>query len=207
MIAFLRGKLVANQLDSCLLDVNGVGYKVYIHARTAGALPEIGEEALLHTSLQVREEGWSLYGFTKAGERDLFELLQTVAGIGPKGALACLGVLGQDGLCLAVMEENVKALTSVPGIGPKTAKRMVLELKDRLKKLMGEDLALPANMELPTGREGEMEATADAILALEALGYQPQEARQAVAAVLTEEPGDLPIEEILKKALAYLATG
>lgn len=208
MIAFLKGILVNRQLDSCLLDVNGVGYKVYIHARTAGELPETGSEAMLHTSLQIREDGWSLYGFSRAGERDLFELLLTVAGIGPKGALACLGTLGQDGFCLAVLEENVKALTGVPGIGPKTARRLVLELKDRLKKLPAAVLELPAGRHFIPEDPGKEEGpAADAVLALEALGYQGQEARRAVEAVLARQAGDLTVEGILKLALQYLATG
>lgn len=207
MIAFLKGILVARQLDSCLLDVNGVGYKVYIHARTAGELPGTGSEVLLYTSLQVREDGWSLYGFSRSGERDLFELLQTVAGIGPKGALTCLGTLGQDELCLAVLEEDVKALTRIPGIGPKTARRLVLELKDRLKKLSVEVLDLPGRQEMPAGTGRGAGPAADAVLALEALGYQGQEARRAVEAVMARQPGDLGVEGILKLALQYLATG
>ena len=131
MIAFVRGTVASTALDSAVLDVGGVGMLVQC---TPGTLADLrhGEKAQVSTSLVVREDSMTLYGFADDDERDTFELAQTASGVGPKVAQAIIAVLGPEGLRRAVAEENLVALTKVPGIGRKGAQRIVLELKDRL---------------------------------------------------------------------------
>lgn len=196
MIARIEGTLVGVLRDGVLVDVNGVGYRVLMPVSALARLPAAGKRASLHTSLQVREDSMTLYGFSSAEERDLFEVLLGVNGIGPKAALAVLGVYPAAELRRVVATEDTEALTLVPGIGKKTAARMILELTGRLGALEDEGLAV-------RGRGGSRTTLAEVHGALEALGYSPAEVRSALDGLAG--PDGETAEGLLKVALRRLA--
>jgi Holliday junction DNA helicase RuvA len=197
VIALLRGTVVASSVGEIILDVGGVGYRVRIPAGTA--IGPSGAEATLHTHLVVREDALDLYGFTDQATRGLFETLLSVTGVGPKLALVTLGALGAQGLRQAVLAEDVKALTIIPGVGRKGAQRMILELRERLGAVASDDI--PGNgagpSRPPAGPRGEV------FQALLALGYAAGEVQQTIAA-LPDDPDAAP-EELLRGALRNLA--
>ena len=185
MIAFLRGRVSSRGAGWAELDVGGIGFRLTLSAHASAALPAPGEAATVPTALVVREDGAALYGFVDEGERAAFTALTAVATIGPKTAVAVLSHLTPQALGRAVEAEDLAALTRVPGIGRKTAQRLVLELKDRLSG--SEGLGGPASAAAPAGAEGEARA------ALVSLGYSAAEAAAAVDAVRGEagDPGTL----------------
>ncbi len=187
MIGRLRGTLASVRATAVVLDVGGVGYEVTVIPRTVAELPVVGEEVVLHTHLQVREDGMMLYGFGNEQERDLFRILLGASGIGPKVAMAALGALRPEDLRRAVASEDVDTLTTVPGIGTRGAQKMVLELKPKLA-------AAEADTVVGGG------STAQVREALEGLGYQISEIR----AVLGDIEPDAPIAEQLRLALRSL---
>lgn len=132
MISYLKGQLVAKTLDSALVEVSGIGYEVGMSAKALAKLPELGEQVLVHTYLQVREDAWALFGFLSAEEKALFCKMITVSGVGPKVALSALSVFTPNDLVAAVTAQDIDAVTRIPGIGKKTASRIVLELKGSL---------------------------------------------------------------------------
>jgi Holliday junction DNA helicase RuvA len=172
-----------------VIDVGGVGYEVALTAAALGDLPPIGEEAVIHTHLHVREDQMSLFGFTSLDQRDLFRLLIGVSGVGPKVAMAILGTMTTDDLRRAVATDDVAALTAVPGIGKRSAQKLLLELRPRL--------------ELSDAVVGSSGAMAETRAALEGLGYQPEEIRAA----MRELSADLPVEELLRRSLQQLGRG
>ncbi len=186
MIGRMRGVLVATTADGVVLDVGGVGYETAAAPRTLAALPPVGEEIVLHTHLYVREDQMALFGFSTADERDLFRLLIGVSGVGPKVGLAILSTLTPDELRAAVASDDIAALTSVPGIGKRSAQKLLLELKPRLEL---PDTELTSSSPLGEVRE-----------ALEGLGYQGDEIRSAVSQL----PPDLPVDEMLRRSLQAL---
>ncbi|WP_037914496.1 Holliday junction branch migration protein RuvA [Actinacidiphila yeochonensis] len=176
MIAFVSGQVAALAPDTAVIEVGGVGMAVLCAPGTLAGL-RIGEKARLATSLVVREDSLTLYGFADDEERQVFELLQTVSGVGPRLAQTVLAVHAPDALRAAVAAGDEKALTAVPGIGKKGAQRLLLELRDRLGPPTGTAAARPA----PAGAGASW---SDQLLsALTGLGYQPKEAEEAVAAV------------------------
>ena len=191
MIGFLRGSVAGLTEDGCFLDVNGVGYKLSCPATTLRALPPEGRAARLWTYTHVREDALVLFGFATESEQRIFEALLSVAGVGPKVALSVCSVLAPDAFRRALVTGDVDAISAVPGIGKKTASRIVLELKERL--------ALP-DLEV-AGAGGD--ALRQARSALENLGYSPAEVRAALAEISTEEKR--PVEEVVKNALKVLA--
>ena len=186
MIARLRGTVAARSLAGVVLDVGGVGYEVAVTPRGLSELPSIGEEAVLHVHLHVRDDQLALFGFPSDEERDLFRVLVGVTGVGPKVALAILGTMTVDEIHVAVVGEDADALTVVPGIGKRSAQKLILELRPRL------DVAEP---DLPGAS-----ASSEVRLALENLGYQAEEIRTALAGL----PGDVSVEELLKLSLREL---
>ncbi|MGH8930048.1 MAG: Holliday junction branch migration protein RuvA [Egibacteraceae bacterium] len=194
MIALLRGRLVAGGVGEVVLDVGGVGYRV--HVPVGASSGPVGAEVTLHTHLSVREDALDLYGFPDPTARDVFEILLSVTGVGPKLALAALSTLGADGLRRAVVTEDVKALTVIPGVGRKGAQRMILELRERLgsngQGVPGD--ACPAGQ--INGARGEV------LEALLALGYATAEVQQAVTS-LPDDPG-VRVEDLLRTALRTL---
>jgi Holliday junction DNA helicase RuvA len=197
VIAQLRGRVACSRPGEVVLDVGGVGYRVHVPPGAADG--PAGAEATLHTSLAVRDDALTLYGFADSVSRDLFETLQSVTGVGPKVALAAIATLGADGLRRAVVSGDVRALTAVPGVGRRGAQRMILELRDRLGALDGAG----SSAGLPAAAEGG--ARGEARGALEALGYGPAEIAGALDALPSD--GDEPAEQLVHRALRALAAG
>lgn len=195
MIALLRGRVAAATLGQVVLDVHGVGYVVHIPPGTSPGSP--GDEVTLHTHLAVREDAMTLYGFARASARDLFTVLLGVTGVGPKVALAALGTLGEDALRRAVIAEDVTALTVIPGVGRKSAQRMILELRERLGAPAGADGA-------GVGQDGadpliRPSPRAEVAEALSALGYAPVEVTRTLDDLKITE--DAVAEDLLRDAL------
>lgn len=202
MIGFLRGKVAYLTLDMCLLDVQGVGYRVYIAANTHSQL-QVGQEAMLFTHLSVREDAMQLYGFATQDEYELFQLLLSVSGIGPKVALGVLGAITPGKLCQAIQKKQASVLTKLPGIGKKSAERMIVELKDKLKFAGTEDEAFEAG-ELFAATEIGSDVLSEAAAALQSLGYNAQQ----VAPVLekcSKLKADQDVQAVIKFALKELA--
>jgi Holliday junction DNA helicase RuvA len=196
VIGMLRGRIISRQPPTLLVDVNGVGYEVEAPMSTFYALPEGQAEVTLHTHLAVREDAHILYGFAREGDRALFRALLKVSGVGGKMALAILSGMTADEFALCVQAGDIAALTRLPGVGKKTAERLVVEMRDRLEGLSGNAAPLAATA-APVGMGGG-DATADAVSALVALGYKPAEASRMVRAVA----GDgLSTEALIKAAL------
>ena len=189
MIGFLRGEVAEKLGGRLVLDVGGVGYDVQVSASTLANLPPVGRAAKLHTRMVVRDDAMTLFGFASADERELFDLLVTVTGVGPKVALSFLSVLSPNALRRAVRAGDVAALTIVPGVGKKVAQRVVLDLKDKL----GGDVVL---------LEGPLADVREALLSL---GLSPQEATEAMSAI--DGNSDRSVEELLRVALQHAGRG
>ncbi|KAA1423284.1 Holliday junction branch migration protein RuvA [Mumia zhuanghuii] len=207
MIAFVRGTVASTGLDSAVLDVGGVGMLVQC---TPGTIAELrhGEQAQVATSLVVREDSMTLYGFADDDARDTFELAQTASGVGPKVAQAIIAVLGAEGLRQAVAHEDLAALTKVPGIGRKGAQRIVLELKDRIGAAA---LVSRTAAAAPAAPPSEDDWRAQVHGALVGLGWSAREAETAVAAVSptaeaqAESAKGVDVGELLRAALRSLS--
>ena len=191
MIGFLDGKVAARSSDGCVLDVNGVGYRLLCPARTLAALPPEGQRARLWTHLHVREDALALFGFESEVEQRTFEALIGVSGVGPKVALAICSAFTPESLRRALVADDVGALAAVPGIGKKTAQRIVIDLKEKL--------SLPDLEIAGSGRDGHAQARS----ALENLGYSPAEVRAALAEV---DPDIEEVEALVRLALKALAS-
>lgn len=196
MIASVRGPVLSIGLDHAVVEVNGLGMAIYATPATLAGLRR-GEEAPLWTSLVVREDSLTLYGFADAESRDLFGLLQTASGVGPRLALATLAVLEPDQLCHAISDGNVTVLTQVPGIGKKSAERLVLELRDKVGVLSTSE---PAS----SGEAGQGRLRSEVSDALVGLGFSAKQAEQSVEAVLATDGSDGDTSAVLRKALATL---
>lgn len=187
MIAQLTGKVVRVATPVVVLDVHGVGYRVSVPLSVIEKLPAGGEAVTLITHLIVREDELSLYGFLEESDQQVFELLLTVSGVGPKAALALLSALGGDGLARVVSAEDVRAITKTPGIGPKLAQRLVLELKDKLFALgftrKVEHLAAVGQVKVRNANEQLVD---DVVSALVNLGYHKTDAQRSAEYALGE---------------------
>lgn len=201
MIGFLRG--IVNQIfqGSCFIDVHGVGYRVYISGTTRDALTE-GQEALLYTYMSVREDAIQLYGFGTQDEYDLFILLISVSGIGPKVGLGILSGLSVDGIKVAIMNGELSTLTKLPGIGKKSAERLVLELKDKIGKFTTAPSAQTvANTAVSVSQTGVQGEVAEALMAL---GYRESE----FIDILTRlDNGERDVATLLRDVLSELGKG
>ena len=196
MIAYLKGVLAEKEITRVVVECHGVGYEAAIPLSTFDRLPAEGAEVKLYTHHEVREDAQLLFGFATKPERDMFRLVTTVSGVGPKLALAVLSGLTVGDLQLAVSQGDAKRLAAVKGIGKKTAARIVVELKDKINPI--EALA---NATAETSRE-QGAVLRDAMLALTALGFSEDIARAKVQQVFDGEPGLADVETILKRALA-----
>ena len=201
MIARLEGRLVEHDGARLVLDVHGVGYELDVTSSVFALLTGVGVNLVLHTHLVVREDGHYLFGFTSRAEREMFRALIKVNGIGPKVAMALLSSMPLAALASAVANEEISRLTRVPGVGRKTAERLVVELRDKLGSVAGGSGVFGAQAGVPGGRGGDPIAD-DAQSALIALGYKPAEASRWVGAVLAP---DLPVEEVVRLALRAAA--
>lgn len=200
MIAYLNGILAEIEEENIVIEINGIGYNVRIPAGMAGRLPQIGEVVKLYTYTSVREDAIGLYGFLSRDDLNMYRQLITVSGIGPKGGLSVLSAMSADELRMAVISQDAKAIAKAPGVGTKTAQRIILELKDKISL---EDTAMMREVnQVPQGNmlTGKSQAQTEAVEALTALGYSPSEALRAVKTVLQETP-DLDVEALLKAAL------
>ena len=199
MIARLTGKLLEANFTEAIVDVHGVGYLISIPMSTYDALPRPGEEVSLHTTMQVREDAIALYGFATKKEQDIFSLLITVNGIGAKTALNILSSMNIPSFCAALAQGDVKSLKRINGVGPKSAERMIVELRDKIDKVAPED-AMGAGAGITVSPEQE-----DAILALEKLGFQRVKIQKTVTDVAASlDPERRNSENIIRKALALL---
>lgn len=195
MIGRIRGKLIDKRPPSLCIDVHGIGFDVLAPLSTFSQLPALNEEVMLYTEFVVREDSQTLYGFLHESDKALFQKLIKISGIGPKLALGMLSGMTPQMLCLSIKENDVAALTKLPGVGKKTAERLLVELRDKLDAwLPNANIASYSDTRLtsPTG------AKAEAIAALEALGYKPKEAAKAVEKVFDE---DKTAETLIKESL------
>jgi holliday junction DNA helicase RuvA len=193
MIAYLKGDFVRKTPSFVHLDVNGVGYEVQITLHTYSRIQNL-EKGLLHTTLIIREDAHILYGFFEVAEKEMFQLLTSVSGIGASTGRVMLSYMKPDELATAIIQSDIRTLEGIKGIGKKTAERMVLELKDKLVKH-------PIESNISPLRSNTLHR--DAFNALTALGINRSAAEQAVKKVLALEP-DLPVEELIKKTLRTL---
>lgn len=192
MIATLRGRVQSKDAGGAIIDVGGVGYRVAMPARSISAIGESVDEVFIHTYLHVREDSMSLYGFLEAQERSFFESLTGISGVGPKVALAILSAYGPDDLSRAVINRDVAMFQSIPGIGKKTAERLVLELKDKVG-------AAAETAAVPAGGNGNYYLAREALISL---GYNFTEAEAA----LTGADPDTDVEELVREALKRIGS-
>ncbi|MBC7222835.1 MAG: Holliday junction branch migration protein RuvA [Anaerolineae bacterium] len=193
MLASLKGVLAEKRAGWVVVEVGGLGFRVFVPSSSLPLLGEVGSPVELHTHLHVRENELSLYGFLTQGELALFQALLGVSGIGPKAALALLSHLSAEELSRAIAQEQVHVLAGVPGVGTKTAQKVILELRDRMARAAGVEAVSP---ELAR-------ADAEALAALTSLGYSVVEAQRALQAV---PPDVLDVAERIRLALQQLAT-
>ena len=200
MISYIRGELADVEENKVIVDAGGIGYGTFMSGHAIGLLPRVGSEVKIYTYLNVKEDCMQLFGFLTRDELSVFRLLITVNGIGPKGGLGILSKLTPDELRFAVMAGDVKLISSAPGIGRKTAEKLILELKD---KLSIEDV-----LERQTSEDGQImgaedsEVQQEAVQALTALGYGNAESLKAVRQV--ELADGMTTEDVLKQALKYM---
>lgn len=202
MIAFLTGRLAAKTPTHLTLDVQGVGYEVFIPLSTYYALPNLDEVTALNIHTHLREDAIQLFGFLSQAEKDMFLLLTTVSGIGPKLALSVLSSLSVTDLVSAIQTENVDKLATVPGIGKKSAGRIALELKDKVGTIQSG--SVPAAHSEQRGADGLFE---DALSALVNLGYRSQDAREALKRVTKAAAGPFVLKDLIREGLKELARG
>lgn len=199
MIAYLHGILARKTADSFIIDVNGVGYKVFVPGSAISSCQEIGHEIKVFTHFYVREDTQALYGFLSEEELKMFEQLLTVSGVGPKASLSLVSHIHPSKFGLAVLTDDADSFTRAPGIGKKTAQRIILELKDKMKKEHPDISGLKNDLTgIPSKVENKL---SEAVSALVMLGYTSQEAGLAVSAVYDDEK---PIEQIIKDALKQM---
>lgn len=207
MIASLSGKIQSKLAASAIIDVQGVGYEVQVSSRTIDALPATGEEVFLLVQTNVREDAITLYGFVEQEEKDLFLLLNTVSGIGPRLALSILSGISAPELCRAIAGKDLARLTTISGVGKKTAQRLCMELADKVGSLE----ISPASAGKNTGAGEtvtEGHAMQDAVSALVNLGYPRNTAWQAVRSIQQRDPeaaAAMKVEELLRLALQAMA--
>jgi Holliday junction DNA helicase RuvA len=189
VIAHIRGKLISKHPNQAIVEAAGIGYDVAITVPTFSELPALGSEVALHVHTHVREDALALFGFLRASEKQLFEKLISVSGIGPKLAITVLSGMAADSMVAAIRGNDVAQLTKIPGIGKKTAERMVLELRDKLESFTAAPAAAPVSA-----------VEEDVISALENLGYQRALAEKAVVAAANGASG-VSFDELFRKAL------
>lgn len=204
MLAYVKGTLEIKTKGYIVVETNGIGYKIFMPESTIEKLGAIGEKIKIFTFMRVREDDVSLYGFLTNEELRMFELLLSVSGIGAKGALTILSNITPSQFALAVISNDVGMLKKLPGIGPKTAQRTILELKDKLKK--EQEIAVSTEEEESSLQEAilEDEKVSEAVSALQVLGYSRKE---IVGALEKIDMKSLSVEDIIRKGLGNLAKG
>ena len=200
MISYIRGELIAIEEEKVIVDVSGVGFGIFMPGQAMSLLPPIGEEVKLHIYMNVREDAMQLFGFLTRDDLNVFKLVIGVSGIGPKGGLSILSHLSPDELRFAVMSHDVKAISGAPGIGKKTAEKLIIELKDKLS--IEDVLERTVERDSHAISSTNNQIHTEAVQALVALGYGNTEALKAVKKVDTSE--DMTVEDVLKQALKYI---
>ena len=197
MFSYIKGTLEIKTLNYIVIDVNGVGFKIFMSKSAIQRLDETGKNIKIFTHMQVKEDDISLYGFITNEELRMFELLISVSGVGAKSAINMLSSITPSKFALAVISNDVKTLTKIPGIGPKSAQRIILELKDKLKT---EDSITRDDIEIKNSiiEDNKLE---EAIQALKVLGYTRQEIENVIHKI---DITNLVVEDIIRKALGYL---
>lgn len=195
MISYIKGELIATETDRIIVENNGIGYNIFVPASELVHMPVIGSDVKIHTFFYVKEDLVNLYGFITREELDIFKLLITVNGIGPKGALSIMSILTVDKLKLAIITGDAKAISKAPGVGSKTAQRIIIDLKDKFKNddIVGEVNELDEIV-------SSIDNISEAIMALTSLGYTQTEAKNSLKGVDTS----LNVDELLKIALKNL---
>lgn len=201
MYSYIRGPLAEVELDHIVIDVNGIGYNLYIPTNCFEYLPGVGEECKIYTYLYVREDAMMLYGFLTKDDLELFKQLISVSGIGPKGAIGILSALSADDLRFAILSGDSKAIAKAPGIGAKTAQRVILELKDKMSL---EDAFEKKSEHIKSAViSSNNQVKNDAVMALTTLGYSSSESLKAVSKV--EITDEMDVESVIKAALKNMA--
>jgi holliday junction DNA helicase RuvA len=204
MIAHLSGTLLAKHANSVIVEVAGVGYEVQIPLSTFYELEELGSKVQLRIYTHVREDTLQLFGFKTARERELFMRLISVSGIGPKLGITLLSGMSADEMIASIRNNDLARLTLIPGVGRKTAERLVVELRDKVATLSSSDLAVEGSQAASSEAVTEDAVHADALSALVNLGYQRSAAEKAITAALSEG-GAITVESILRRTLRRLA--
>ncbi|MBR2241279.1 MAG: Holliday junction branch migration protein RuvA [Clostridia bacterium] len=200
MYAYIKGTLEIKTTEYVVVETSGIGYKIFMSETAIDKLGEIGSLVKIHTYLRVREDDMSLYGFNTNEELRMFELLLSVSGVGAKSAIVILSNITPSSFALAVITDDVAKLKKIPGIGPKTAQRIILELKDKLKVI--EDTEKDELEELLSKKEANNEKVSEAVSALQVLGYNRKEIEKAFEKFDKDE---LSVEDIIKKGLLFLS--
>lgn len=195
MYTFIRGKLVFASPLHCIIEAGGMGYKIPMAANAFSKMPQVGEEVLLHTSFQVRDTSQTLYGFLTEQERDLFELLINISGVGPKLGLSIIGHLSFSELRFAITQNEIARLCKIPGIGKKTAERLIIETRDKIDHLQFQDFSAPSIA------VKESQTVQDAMSAMIHLGYNQSTAQKAVKKSLAELPDNPDLALLITQAL------
>jgi holliday junction DNA helicase RuvA len=202
MIAALTGRLAFKSPSQVILDVQGVGYEVFIPLSTFYSLPDINESASLRVHTHLREDAIQLFGFLTATEKDAFILLTGISGIGPKLALSVLSTLSVTDLVSAIQAGDMDKLATVPGIGKKSAGRIVLELKDKVERLQAVPAVVPTVTDDHSSRVHD-----DALSALVNLGYRAQEAKDIIKRISQSQSSPIPLKDLIRETLKELARG
>lgn len=201
MYAYFRGELVERNEDSIVVDVNGIGYNIFMSGGKAFEIGAEGDMVKVYTYTAVREDAINLYGFISKEDLNLFKKLISVSGVGPKVAQGILSYFSADQLIMAISAEDSKAISKAPGVGKKTAERIIIDLKDKVEDIYSLSDVAAASLK-PTGATGSRSDINDAVLALTTLGYSGVEAKTAVSKAA--EAGVSGSDDLLKAALKYL---
>jgi Holliday junction DNA helicase RuvA len=201
MYVFIKGTLIDTKAQYAIIETHGMGYQVFVPADVMGKLPQIGQNVMLHLSFVIREMSQALYGFLTAQERDLFEALMNVSGIGPKIALAIVGHIPSGELLHAIKNNQIQPLTKVPGIGKKTAERLIIELRDKIENLVHHSASdYAVNM----SSDPRSQMISDAMSALINLGCTQLAAQKVIKKTLQDAPEDISLELLITNSLKHL---
>lgn len=201
MYAYIKGQLQHADAQYAVLETNGVGYKIFIPGNLFSKLPHMGETIILHTAFVVRELSQTLYGFLTVNERDLFEILLNVTGIGPKTALNIIGHLSLQDLQGAILSGDIFTISKVPGIGKKTAERLIVEMRDKAASLLTPD---PSSLAVHSICDPQSRQVRDALSALTNLGYNQGVAQKAIKKTLSDLPEGIDLATLITTALKHV---
>ena len=203
MYAYIKGELAEKNIDHIVVEAGGIGYLIYVPAQSIDYLPDEGDQIKVYTYLYIREDAMVLYGFLTKDDLEIFKMLITVSGIGPKGGLGILSTLSADDLRFAILSGDSKTISKAPGIGAKTAQRVIIDLKDKMSLEEAFEKKLENNAD---GMQKTLNSSTknDAVLALSALGYSSAESLKAVSKV--DITDDMDVEDVLKLALKNMSS-